>query len=978
MWALFFVRVTVIFALTSVISWAIAQSPESFRTPEFNANWGLGFIGAEHAYALGFTGAGVKLGIADGAIQHTHPEFEGRIYFPQPFPEFPNPDFDLPEHGTHVMGLAAAGRDNNGMMGVAFNASLAAVVAVEYPGYPASVDWVGDLLRAEVSVMNGSFGPPPIPDPFDDDDNFNPLFQPVDFNVLLESEVQDNIEEIERLSDADVVMVFAAGNEFEFHPGASKVPSGYGLIPLITPARILADQGRCNIGLDGSSVLFCFLDEEGDFELDDVNTWPADILEPGEVPAFDGSHLAGALIAVVAVDEDALIADFSNRCGETADWCMAAPGVDLLSSVPTSRYKFEDGTSMAAPLVAGSAAVLRQAFPYMTARQIIEVLLTNAREIGDPQIYGHGLLDLQSAIQGPIHFGKPSLIDGNESIFPTTFAVDTQGFNSVWSNDITGVGGFSKAGEGMLVLTGTSDYQGDTTVTGGELRVNGVIKRSNLLVESGGTLSGSGTVATTVVRGALSPGNSVGMLTVDGNLTLAAGSVLIIEVDANQNADFVAVAGTAQIEPGALFDLRADESAMILNRPYRILSASSLRGSFADQSTAFTFVDLDFIYQNNDLSMVMERNAVPMPSFAQSDNQRAVAAAIDSQQSGDQPFNVALLNRDARQLPDWFQDWSGEIYATHQTMALSSARLVSQRLGWRLQDLGGPQQTARQLGPEKEEKLGPWFDFYGHWERLGSSDAAASARSESGNVLIGLDHPVSEQLRLGGAFGAGTISSRVVNSRASTKAHHLALYGGGTWLGFEPSAGVVQSWYDVGVRRSLRSLPESVNSASSSGSLSGHSTAVFADVGLPLLDDGRKQVTPFVQVNHAQSRFGGFQETSGSAPLSGQSSRASTGFGMLGVRTQRGWQTSKFDGHVKAMAGWKHGWGDLSPTASLAFAAGNPFEVSSAPLARNALALEFGLSVAVGTASDISLVYAGDFGDDNTSQSVEAQFQRRF
>ena len=111
-----------------------AQTPSSFVTPEFNANWGLGVINAQDAYALGFTGAGVKLGIADEAFQFTHPEFQGRIYSPTAFPAFPLPGVKVPEHGTHVMGLAAAARNGVGMMGVAFDAALAGVVAVNSPG----------------------------------------------------------------------------------------------------------------------------------------------------------------------------------------------------------------------------------------------------------------------------------------------------------------------------------------------------------------------------------------------------------------------------------------------------------------------------------------------------------------------------------------------------------------------------------------------------------------------------------------------------------------------------------------------------------------------------------------------------------------------------------------------------------------------------------------------------------------------------
>jgi len=959
---------------------ASAQTPESFRTPEFNASWGLGVIGAEYAYALGFTGAGVMLGIADHPVQPTHPEFAGRLFYPNPAPVFPVPGFKIPSHGTHVMGLAAAARDNQGMMGVAFNASLAATVSVAADGYPEPDDWVGDLLQAGASVMNGSFGPVSRPQPVLPDRSRNPNYAIVDFQLTTITEVSIFHEVVTRLSEADVVMVFAAGNDSLWQPIASSMASGFSMLPLITTERINADQPRCRFDA-GARIdprpLFCFIDESDPrADLDNPKTWNEAFLPADSIPYIDGTEFVGSLIAVVATDRDNKITDFSNRCGETADWCIAAPGLDLLSSVPMDIYAEQFGTSMAAPLVAGTAALLREAFPYMTARQIIEVILTNATDLGNSHETGHGLLNVRSAIGGPIEFGKPSLIDGNEPIFPMIFAVDTQGYDSVWRNDIRGVGGFSKAGQGMLTLTGRSTYLGDTTITGGELRVNGVIENSYLLIEAEAVLSGTGTVANTFIRGTLSPGNSVGTLTVDGDLVLADGSVFLFEIDADQRSDFVAVTGLARIESGAIFDLWV-EDFVLLDQPYQILTAGELKGSFESVQNSYTFIDLNFATQGHDLSFVIERNTAPMSSYAQSSNQRAVAQAIDSQSPGNEPFNVALLNQNPDQLPSWFQDWSGEIYATNQAVVLGTTRLVSQRLGWRLQDMNVPTRAARQIGQAAQDEASPWADVYGNWQRFGSSADAAAASGESANVLFGVDRSVGGQFRFGGAFGVSQINTQVVNSRASTTAHHLALYGGGAWQALELGAGVVQSWYDVGVTRAHGSLPEGDN-APSSASLNGNATTLFVELGVPLVVSETTRVTPFVQVNQVWQRFGGFQESSGSAPLRGQSSHSATGFSTLGVRSQVGWQAKSLEGHVTAMLGWQRGWGDLSPSTTLAFTSGNPFVVKSSPLAKDALALELGMSVRMGPSSDFSLVYAATFGGGNISQSVQAQLQWRF
>lgn len=70
---------------------------------------------------------------------------------------------------------------------------------------------------------------------------------------------------------------------------------------------------------------------------------------------------------------DEIAAPFSNYGKKTVD--LFAPGVDIHSTVPDlNTYKDASGTSMAAPVVAGVAAVLKSYFPTLTPKQIIKIL----------------------------------------------------------------------------------------------------------------------------------------------------------------------------------------------------------------------------------------------------------------------------------------------------------------------------------------------------------------------------------------------------------------------------------------------------------------------------------------------------------------------------------------------------------------------------------------------------------------------------
>jgi subtilisin family serine protease len=76
-------------------------------------------------------------------------------------------------------------------------------------------------------------------------------------------------------------------------------------------------------------------------------------------------------------DAEYVAAPFSNYGKKTVD--VFAPGVDIYSTAPESKYKDASGTSMASPVVAGVAAVLKSYFPELTPAQIKKILVKSSR-----------------------------------------------------------------------------------------------------------------------------------------------------------------------------------------------------------------------------------------------------------------------------------------------------------------------------------------------------------------------------------------------------------------------------------------------------------------------------------------------------------------------------------------------------------------------------------------------------------------------
>lgn len=463
-------------------------------------------INAAQAYSLGFTGKGVTVGYLDSGIEAKHPEFAGAIAggfdfnTDTPYANGQGIDADPPAgHGSHVAGIIGARRDGAGMHGVAFDSQLFAVAYGineeeeeeeeeedddnDSSATPEEIRALKDLMLAKgwnylaqfkLPIINSSLGLN------DCSNSYDPPCHVLDYGSARNALDQNPliIESFKNSAQAGSLMVFATGNDAQDHPDL----------------------------LAGSPYWFPELKDN----------W----------------------LAVTALGEDGSLASYANKCGVAAEWCLAAPGGDYnpgINSVQSSgSYVAFSGTSMASPHVAGGAALVKEAFPYFTAYHLQQTLLTTATDLGDPSVFGWGLMNVGKAVQGPAQFTR-------------LFDVDTLGYNSTFANDISGTGGLHKRGSGSLELTGNNSYTGDTTISGGRLAVNGTLA-SAVTVEREGTLGGSGTVAQVDNYGTLAPGNSVGTLTASGDYTAHAGSVHELEVGPAGATDRLVVGGAAHID----------------------------------------------------------------------------------------------------------------------------------------------------------------------------------------------------------------------------------------------------------------------------------------------------------------------------------------------------------------------------------------------------------------------------------------------
>ncbi|WP_231583353.1 autotransporter serine protease [Luteimonas sp. FCS-9] len=529
------------------------SDPTSWVTEEFQADWGLEVINAHHAYARGLSGAGVRLGLLDSGVGFDHPEFAGKdhrgiamadvlddgslctqegtlggpdacfhtkgdeaavsgLYIDESLRPFLNPGFEdcvgqvcysYESHGTHVAGTMAANRDGSGMHGVAWGADLssARLFSDSYEEIPdllcgfLGIGCVSLSMGASTSALVGMY-----------DQAIAHGVRAMNHSWGWGYTIRDNAtvhELLDGLEDSD--------------PGIYE--------QLAAMAEASRQSGMLQVVAAGNTNA------------------PGDTLEEQPITTIPGMtpylfpDIEKYWVAVANLDEDGVLSASSMRCGAAAQWCIAAPGTNITSSVldgsPTGtdivvddagnvRYEFEDrnggveyayadytGTSMAAPHVTGALGLLFERFPYLEGHQIRDVMLTTATDLGEEgvdDIYGWGLLNLEAAIEGygQLRVDTDIVMDqaaGGTKVWEGDAWDD-------WTNDIGGPGrlGFHSNAGGWLRLSGDNSFNG-ATVTGGTLELAGrnaladdvLVQGGRLLIAEDGRLEDTALTVTGVV-----------------------------------------------------------------------------------------------------------------------------------------------------------------------------------------------------------------------------------------------------------------------------------------------------------------------------------------------------------------------------------------------------------------------------------------------------------------------------------------------
>ncbi|QHM90250.1 autotransporter-associated beta strand repeat-containing protein [Acetobacter pasteurianus] len=568
--------------------------------------------------------------------------------------------------------------------------------------------------------------------------------------------------------------------------------------------------------------------------------------------------------------------------------------------------------------------------------------------------------------------------------------VINQSSSATLASQITGSGSLVKEGSGTLDITGdTSGMTGTTKVLGGTLNVETNASNSDVTTVSGSTLAGQGSVGdTTIQNGAtLSPaGNSIGTLHVAGNLVLENGSEMVSTTD-GKATDLVDVKGNAIVSGVAeMFTNSSQNKNLPYGQTFTILHANGgVTGRFGSFTTnlesAYPFLTPGLTYTSNDVNVSLVRDTeVPFSSFAQTRNQKAVAASLD-ETSLNNSIVQQIEQQSAPQARQSYDSLSGEIRASVKTDLIQDTQLIRNAAFNRMASAecdmsvgnistADPKSGQKMQGGACDTGMVLWGEGFGDHGHNGGSGGSADMKHSAAGFIMGLDAPINNtNIRVGGLVSYSHDRFSVKDGRSSSgSANNLTVggYASTHWERLMLRAGATYTWNMVNTNRNVS--VGSIHERDSGHSLGGTAQA-FAELGYRF-DVGDYAVEPFGQIAYVNQDFMGSREHGGSAALKTHGADTGVTFATFGARASHTFRLKGIDLNAFGSASYRHAFGGLTPTARQVYAGGTDMDVAGTPLAANSAVVEAGVSYKVGKNIDVGLSYTGQFGQKYRDNAI--------
>ncbi|MBL7071848.1 MAG: S8 family serine peptidase [Candidatus Omnitrophica bacterium] len=339
--------------------------------------WGADRINTSAFWDQGYYGAGVVVGSIDTGVYAEHPDLAGKMAaigngsagWYDAFGLSPLPVDDL-GHGTHTIGIMVGGSENESAMTIG--------VAPDAKYYSARIFMRGEDTYNSTVLHAAEWMLDPDGDPSTDD--FPDIICGSWGSTDPGSSDEWFREMVQSWRDVGIIPVFAAGNK---GPGAGSVsdpgnyPESFSVGAVDITDKIMDFSSRGPAQYDGREIV------------------KPDIAAPGDY-----------IISALATGSEYDIENGSHKIGNDLFW--------------------SNGTSAAAPYVAGACALIKEKYPDFSGDDIVNLLCGTASDLGESVFaQGNGMLDLTEASEATAVF-RPGVIYLGENEDETQQAWNTQ------------------------------------------------------------------------------------------------------------------------------------------------------------------------------------------------------------------------------------------------------------------------------------------------------------------------------------------------------------------------------------------------------------------------------------------------------------------------------------------------------------------------------------------------------------------------
>jgi outer membrane autotransporter protein len=648
------------------------------------------------------------------------------------------------------------------------------------------------------------------------------------------------------------------------------------------------------------------------------------------------------------------------------------------------------------------------------------------------------------------HQGSASLtIEDGATVFNTTGLIGSHadgvghvtvsGTNALWKNAASLYVGYE--GQGTLTIADggkVTAYNAEIGNNGqGHVQVgeNSTLQAGQININANGTLSGGGLIKADTVtsKGVIKPGDSIGTLTVDGDLTLKAGSIIEVEVDNSGNHDRIDVTGDVSIQGGQVQVVSTE--TINQEQVYTFLSSGStlpIQGSFDVLDKALLNIssvikpNANFNYGLDAVSVSIKPVAFDDPSITATatQNEKAVSTALQAiADDGGNTTTSRLQNLpNVKEVHKAYGQLSGQTGTFLAPVSVAGLSKGVEAVSYRMHTVRSGLAYAAGEGPflAQDFQNDAWSDFFrddfyntdtnfdsgifednrpvvdvynpfdilrdkkwGMWGKAftvqGDREAEDKALGYEYTVYgtsFGIDWQVSDNWLFGltGGYTNGDVEQNNSRNESQIAGLHVGLY----------SAYQMDRWYmdsvfnfaDLTYDTSRRI---DVTSEHLEGSSGGTQMTGYVEAGYTWRQRGGLLLQPLASLQVAHLSIDAYKESGGPSALTYDDQTYMSAKGSLGLRLTQGLY-HRLDGRngvLEVRSRWLHEFGDTESSVDTAFVdrPDTVFTVVDSDVSRDSILVGGGLDIRFNPRLRLSLDYDSQFNSDDRSDVISFTFQ---